>query len=131
MLGAYDPRRAIDSFNTERIMALVAQGVGLTGSVNNLLLKHGIIHGKKTHVGAHFVAKAPEATPDPVAEEVAPVEETPVEEASAPEAASEPVVEVAQEPTSETPVETAVTEEAPTEAPAPEASPEATEPQNS
>lgn len=142
VLGAYDPRRAIDTFNTERIMALVAQGVSLTGSVNNLLLKHGIIRGKKVHVGAHFVAKAPEATPEPVVEEAALAEESsatesspepvaeeaaPVEEAPAPEAASEPVVETA----AEAPVEAPVAEEAPAEAPAPEASPQTTDTQNS
>lgn len=70
VLGAYDPRKAIDTFNTEKIKALVAQGVGLTGSVNNLLLKHGIIRGKKTHVGSNFVHKEPEAAP--VSEEVTP-----------------------------------------------------------
>lgn len=112
VLGAYDPRRAIDTFNTDRIKALVAQGVALTGSVNNLLLKHGIIRGKKTHVGSNFVPKVVE----------------PVEEAPAPEVAETPA-ESAPEPVVE---ESAPAEETPAvEEAAPEASPEATETQNS
>ncbi len=127
VLGAYDPRKAIDTFNADRIKALVAQGVALTGSVNNLLLKHGIIRGKKTHVGSNFVPKVVEAAP--VAEEVvaepapAPVVEESVETSPiADEAAPEAVAEAAPEPTpaEEAPVESLAVEEAQPEAPAPE-----------
>lgn len=124
VLGAYDPRRAIDSFKGERIKELVAQGVGLTGSVNNLLLKHGIIRGKKTHVGSDFVVKAveeaPEAAPEVVSEESAPVAEAPAPETPAEEVATEAPTEPAPEPAPEsTPEPEEKKEEAPQE-PAPE-----------
>lgn len=124
VLGAYDPRRAIDSFNSERIKQLVAQGVGLTGSVNNLLLKHGIIRGKKNHVGANFVPPVVEETPaevapEPVVEEAAPVEESPVSEPAA-EVAAEPAPETTPEPVVEAPQPEVATDTPETEAPAQE-----------
>ena len=50
VLGSYDPRKTIESFNTERIKHWLARGAGPTASINNLLIKHGIIRGKKIHV---------------------------------------------------------------------------------
>jgi len=117
ILGSYDPRKTIESFKTDRIKHWLSQGVILTGSVNNLLVKHGIIRGKKTHVGANFVAKEP--TPVEEASEIKEEtsEATPSEEAPAAEAPVEPVTESAPE-TSTTP------EEAPAEpAPATEEKP--------
>jgi small subunit ribosomal protein S16 len=57
VLGSYDPRKTVEAFKADRIKHWLSQGAGLTGSVNNLLIKQGIIRGKKIHVGADFVAK--------------------------------------------------------------------------
>jgi small subunit ribosomal protein S16 len=119
VLGAYDPRRAIDSFKSERIKELVKEGVGLTGSVNNLLIKHGIIRGKKTHVGSNFVVKSVE---EAVAAETAPAPEVTTPEA-VPEEVSAPEV-ITEAPAEAAPEEIAPTPE-PEEKPAPtEAAPE-------
>jgi small subunit ribosomal protein S16 len=114
VLGSYDPRKTIESFNTERIKHWLSRGVGLTGSVNNLLVKKGILRGKKTHVGTDFVAKEVEATlPTSTEGEV----ETPTENVGA-EEASTPEASVEEAPVEEEPAE------APAEsAPAPEAEP--------
>jgi len=114
VLGSYDPRKLTESFKVERIKELMTRGVGLTDSVNNLLIKKGIIRGKKAHVGANFVPTVVEEAPvaEPVVEEAVP--EAPVE--AAPESAPEP------EPATEAPVaepEEPKSEEAP--APSPEA----------
>jgi small subunit ribosomal protein S16 len=84
VLGNYDPRKSLESLKADRIQHWLARGAGLTGSVNNLLVKKGIIRGKKTHVAMDNVVK-----------------EKPVEEAapSAPEASLETVpAEVTPEP---------------------------------
>lgn len=57
MLGSYDPRKSIESFKADRIKHWLSQGAGLTGTVNNLLVKNGIIRGKKVHVGMDNVVK--------------------------------------------------------------------------
>jgi ribosomal protein S16 len=99
ILGNYDPRKSIEALKGERIKELLSKGVGLTGSVNNLLIKKGIIRGKKIHVGTDNVVKAVEATPAPEA----PVEAAPVaEEAPAEPVAEAPVEEIAS---AETPSE--------------------------
>ena len=58
VLGSYDPRKMGEAFKTERIKHWLSKGVGLTGTVNNLLVKKGIIRGKKVHVGVDYVVKA-------------------------------------------------------------------------
>ena len=90
VLGSYDPRKSTEAFNSERINHWLSMGAGLTGTVNNLLIKKGILRGKKTHVGMDNVVPTPstveekeESTPvaDPVAETPeAPTLETPQEE---------------------------------------------------
>ena len=74
VLGSYDPRKMIESFNTERIKHWLARGAGPTASINNLLIKHGIIRGKKIHVST-VPAAQPTAEPIAIAEE--PVETPP------------------------------------------------------
>ena len=118
VLGSYDPRKSLDSFNADRIKHWLSMGAGVTGSVNNLLVKHGIIRGKKTHVSiVPPPAPVEEAIPEAPVEAVAPeTQEAPVqteEAAPAPEATPE-----------EAPVEAPV-ESPKEEAPAPEAAPEA------
>lgn len=104
LLGAYDPRKTTEVLKTDRIKHWLSMGAGVTGTVNNLLIKKGIIRGKKTHVGMDNMVKEkpveavvesapePEIVPEVVAE--ASVAETPVVEAPAPEV----VAEVAPEP---------------------------------
>lgn len=94
VLGSYDARKITEQFNADRIKHWLSLGATATESVHNLLIKKGVIRGKKIHVGKDFVAKeAPvqEEAPAPAAEEAAPVveEATPVEEAPAPETTPE------------------------------------------
>lgn len=101
ILGNYDPRKSLESLKADRIKHWLSMGAGVTGSVNNLLIKKGIIRGKKTHVGADYVAKVAEpvieTSPEPEVVTEAPVEE----------------VAVAETPASETPADAPATEEAP------------------
>lgn len=97
VLGNYDPRKSLETLKADRIKHWLSLGAGVTGSVNNLLIKKGIIRGKKTHVGSDFVAKekpVEEAAPVAEAAAEAPVEsapaETPAESAPAEEASEAP-----------------------------------------
>lgn len=78
VLGNYDPRKSLEALKAERIKHWIAMGAGVTGSVNNLLVKKGIIRGKKTHVGMDNVVKEAPIVEAPLAE--APVESAPAEE---------------------------------------------------
>lgn len=123
LLGSYDPRKSVDSFNADRIKHWLSQGAGVTASVNNLLVKHGIVRGKKIH-------NSIVPPPAPVVEEVVP--EAPAEAAPAPETeatAPEVVAEAAPE-VAEAPAETAPepAPEAPVETPAEAHTPEAETP---
>lgn len=111
VLGSYDPRKSTESFKAERIKHWLSMGAGLTGTVNNLLIKKGIIRGKKVHVGSDYVVKE---APAPSQESEAPVENAPAPEV-AQEAQSEAPVE---EPKSDTIEAPAPAEEAPAEKPA-------------
>lgn len=107
VLGSYDPRKTTEFFKADRIKDLLGKGIGLTGSVNNLLIRKGIIRGKKTHVGSNFVAKEVSQEPSDIGGET-PAEEANVEvkpeEATPTEAAPEaPVEPEAVTPTEETP----------------------------
>lgn len=113
LLGSYDPRKSLEALKVDRIKHWLAQGAGVTGTINNLLIKKGITRGKKTHVGMDNVVKeapvpevveeAPAPVSEPVVEEApaeaAPVETAPVEEVVA-EVAPEAAVEVPTEATS-------------------------------
>lgn len=95
VLGNYDPRKSIEALKSERIKYWISQGAGLTGSVNNLLIKKGLIRGKKSHVGADYVVKEKSVEEAPVSEPVA---------ESAPEVAVEAThVEEAPQASEETP----------------------------
>ncbi|MDO8424190.1 MAG: 30S ribosomal protein S16 [bacterium] len=66
MLGSYDPRKITESFNIPRIEHWLSRGVLLTPSINNLLIKHKIIRGKKIDVSNVLKGSAepaPEAVP--------------------------------------------------------------------
>ncbi|MDB5194694.1 MAG: ribosomal protein small subunit ribosomal protein [Parcubacteria group bacterium] len=99
ILGSYDARKDVDLVKTDRVKYWLSQGVGLTGSVHNLFIKHKVIDAKKINVLPKKTYTAPVAEAIP---------ETPKKE----EAAAEPVVE-----------ETPVAEPAAEEIPAPDTAP--------
>lgn len=88
ILGSYDPRKSTETFKPERIKHWISQGIGFTPSVNNLLIRHGIIHGKKIHVSKVPAPEATEETASPIEEALA--EEAEVKEEPVPEAPEEP-----------------------------------------
>lgn len=108
ILGSYDPHKKTTILNKDRILHWIAQGAQSSDSVHNILVREGIIEGKR------IAKKMPrpvvkEAVPveevAPVAAEVAPVEaEAPVVEETT------PVVETAEAPVAEAPAEPAIEE---------------------
>jgi len=50
ILGSYDPGTKILQAKQERINYWISKGAGLSGTVNNLLIKENIIKGKKVKV---------------------------------------------------------------------------------
>lgn len=50
VLGAYDARKGEPTFSGDKIKEWVKKGAQLSGSVNNLLVKHKVITGKKMNV---------------------------------------------------------------------------------
>lgn len=64
VLGSYDPRKTTEAIKAERVKYWLSKGALPTASVNNLLVKKGVIRGKKTHVAGKApvaVAEAPTA----------------------------------------------------------------------
>ena len=104
ILGSYDPRKSTEALNTDRIKHWISQGVGLTATVNNLLIKKGIIRGKKIDVSAGEGAPKASVIEAPEAEEVV-VEEAPVPEESTAPIAEPEVVEAVPEPEAVPPTE--------------------------
>jgi len=94
IVGSYDPHKKTTILNKDRILYWVSQGAQVSNAVHNMLVREGIMAGKK-------IAKK---MPRPV------VKEVPVEEVKAEEAA--PVAEAAPEVT-EAPVEAPKAEETP------------------
>ena len=88
ILGSYDPRKAVEAFKSDRIKHWLSVGVGITPTVNNLLVRNKIVIGKKINVSNPLKGKASVASG-----------EVAVEESVAPEITQEvaPVVEVPQE----------------------------------
>ncbi len=93
LLGSYDPRKSLEALKADRIKHWLAQGAGVTGTVNNLLIKKGIIRGKKIHVGMDNVVPAPKEEAAPVAVEEVTPEITPEPVIEAPVEENQPVVE--------------------------------------
>jgi small subunit ribosomal protein S16 len=92
VLGNYDPRTNKPEIKGDRIKEWMSKGAGLTDTVHNLLIKEGVITGKKINVlpkktvpkkeeavapeapvAAEVVAEAPEASVE------APADATPAE----------------------------------------------------
>lgn len=82
ILGSYDPRKSRDLLYADRIQYWLSRGVTFTPTVNNLLVKHGVIRGKKINVSS--VSKKPkteapragEASKEAKIEEVSPASDT-------------------------------------------------------
>ncbi|MDO8565386.1 MAG: 30S ribosomal protein S16 [bacterium] len=102
VLGAYDPRKSTDAFKTDRIKHWLSQGIALTPTVNNLLIKHRIITGKKIDVSA-VSKKATVATPELTTNNSQPTTEVVEEPTPTPEPAPEPVA-IVEEVAPEAPV---------------------------
>lgn len=115
ILGSYDPHKKTTILNKDRILHWIAQGAQPSDSVHNILVREGIIEGKRiAKKMPRPVAKeaAPVEEAAPVAAEVAPVEaEAPVAEEAT------PVVETVEAPIVETPAEPAPEETPVAEAP--------------
>ena len=109
-VGTYNPKSKATNLKADAIKEYIAKGAQPTDSIHNLLLKNGVITGKKRNV---LPKKSPpkkeeEAVAAPTTEAAA--SDVPVVE----EKAEEPVVE----PTPEAAPEAAPAEETPAEVPA-------------
>ncbi len=96
LLGSYDPHKKTTILKKERILYWIGQGAQTSPVVTNLLIREGVIEGKK-------VAKK---MPRPVVKEEIKAEEAPVvaEEVKAPEAPVVPEAKTEEAPVqSETP----------------------------
>ncbi len=108
VLGSYDPRKLNEVLKTDRIKHWLSTGATATATVHNLLVKKGVVRGKKIDVSA---GEAPAPTPvdnnpQPTTDNSQP--ETPAPEAPAQESAP------AETPA---PAEAPVAEETPAPAP--------------
>lgn len=118
LLGNYNPKRGEPVLKGDKIKEWIAKGAQTSDTVNNLLVKHGIIEGAKrdvlhhTKIAAKRAKKAPApAKEEPKKEEVV-KEEAPAEEKSE---TKEEVAEVIEAEKEVSPTEVAPAEEAPTE----------------
>lgn len=92
IVGSYDPHKKTTILNKDRILYWVGQGAQVSDAVHNMLVREGVVEGKKiAKKMPRPVVKeaAPEAAPE--AEAAAPAEEAKTEEAPVAEAA--PVAE--------------------------------------
>ncbi len=96
IVGSYDPHKKTTILKKDRILYWVSQGAQVSDAVHNMLVREGIVEGKKV------AKKMPRPVVKEVPAEVAPVEEvaTPAEAAAAPAAPVAPVAEAtpAEEP---------------------------------
>jgi small subunit ribosomal protein S16 len=82
VLGSYDPRKTNEVLKADRITYWLEKGVAPTPAVWNLLVKKGVVKGKKIHVSS----KAPMAAPAAEEAEAASSEPAPAEAPAAPQA---------------------------------------------
>ncbi len=109
VLGNYNPRFGTPTLEKERIVEWMSKGVQLSDTMHNLLVKEGVIKGKKINVTKKKAVATPRGGAAPVAQAPAapaPATETPEAAASS---AESPVPESASETSSG---ETALKEEA-------------------
>ncbi len=65
ILGSYDSRHAEEAkFSNEKILHWISKGARTSDTIHNLLLKRGVIHGKKRNVLSRKPAPAPQAIED-------------------------------------------------------------------
>lgn len=95
VMGSHNPHTKQTVLRTERIQYWMGQGAQLSPTVHNLLVKEGVIEGKKIVVKMDRPVKE-----EAVVEEVK-VEEAPVEEAKEVEAVAETPVEAVEAPVAE------------------------------
>lgn len=82
VLGSYDPRKTNEALKADRINYWLGQGVLPTPSVWNLLLKKGLVKGKKVHVSADAKPQASVVSSVETSDEPKPEAEVAVEEAT-------------------------------------------------
>lgn len=89
-LGSYNPKTKATIIDAEAVKGWLAKGAQASATVHNLLLKQGIISGKKINVLPAFKAPAVEEKKEAPKAEAAPepTPETPAEEPKAEETAS-------------------------------------------
>ncbi len=107
LVGTYNPKTKATNLKANSIKAWIAKGAQVSDSVHNLLIKNGVLEGKKINVLPKKTAPVKEVVAEEVAPAPAPVAETPaeapveevaaVEETPVVEEASAPVEEVAAE----------------------------------
>ena len=93
LLGSYSPRSNVAQIDADKIKKWIAQGVQPSDTVHNLLIREGIIEGKKRNVLPKKTApvkEVAEEAPKPAEIEAAPAEEpVPAEETPVPEVPAE------------------------------------------
>ena len=62
ILGSYDPRKTTEALKADRVKYWLSKGALPTPSVNNLLVKKGVIRGKKVHVAGKAAPAKAEAS---------------------------------------------------------------------
>ena len=70
ILGSYDPRKDNAAFKADRIKHWFSMGVAATPTAQNLLIKKGIIKGKKVNVSKAKAKTVESATIESVPEAV-------------------------------------------------------------
>jgi len=104
LLGSYNPKTKATILKKDRIEHWISMGAQVSDSVHNLLIKEGVIEGKKINVLpkkspiVKEVEETEEAPAEEVADDAAPADdEAPVEEKKEEEAPKEEVVEEKKE----------------------------------
>lgn len=69
ILGWHNPRLHQTKCNNEKILHWISKGAQLSGTVNNLLIRQGVIKGKKIHVAPNV--KLPDGGEEKAPEEAA------------------------------------------------------------
>ena len=125
VVGNYDARHGEPTLKADRILDWINKGAQVSDTMNNLLIKKGVVKGAKKNVASSKLGKKAQAAKD--TKEKAQVEATKAEakKAEQAEAPAEPVAEEINAEVTETPAEAETTEvpaeetkaeEAPTEA---------------
>ncbi|HWQ59726.1 MAG TPA: 30S ribosomal protein S16 [Candidatus Fimivivens sp.] len=89
VLGSYDPHSKAAVLKKDRILHWLGMGAQASDSVHNLLVKEGVVEGKKAAIKMARPVKKEEPVEAPVAEAKPEVEATETVEEKAPEAAAE------------------------------------------